>query len=120
MWSDAVQHADADALERVLSADPSVVHGLDGDGRPLVHAIACAVTSDLALPPQRSEAHRALLDVALVHGADPEAPGPDGRSALHVAAFVGDVELCDALLAGGAHREREDTDGCAPVHLACF
>ena len=51
-------------------------------------------------------------------GANPNQCGPDGRTALHFAALVGNAEKVALLLANGANIRAEDDDGQTAARLA--
>ncbi len=46
--------------------------------------------------------------------------GPNGFTPLHMAAFVGDVDVCLCLLDGGADVGITDNSGRTPLHWAAF
>ena len=54
----------------------------------------------------------------LGRGANPNAPGHRGRTALHLAADRGEVEIVRLLLAAGGDPDRRDTHGDTPLHFA--
>jgi ankyrin repeat protein len=54
----------------------------------------------------------------LVQGADPNAAGADGSTALHWAVELDETELAHALLAAGARPAPANRLGIAPLHLA--
>lgn len=73
---------------------------------PLVEAIAF----------QQMEVVEALLE----RGADINAPGPVGRSALHVEAPNLDPKMIKWLLERGANPDARDDDGATPLHHAAL
>ena len=54
----------------------------------------------------------------LAKGADPNAPGQGGRTALHGAARIAAAETMQALLEAGGNPNRRDEDGNTPLHFA--
>ena len=54
----------------------------------------------------------------LAKGADPNAPGQGGRTALHGAARIAAAETMQALLEAGGDPNRRDEDGNTPLHFA--
>ena len=58
----------------------------------------------------RSGCSAGLLELLLSHGADPDQPGPDGRSPFTLAAVEGRADLADLLLRYGANDDSTDTD----------
>lgn len=93
--------ADADAAERLLAAHPGLVDSLDASDR---RALADAAWAGDA------SAVRLMLEL----GFDPAAPGQDGGTALHCAAWQGAAACVEAVLShpeGRALIHRRD-----PVH----
>ncbi|XP_032878074.1 ankyrin repeat domain-containing protein 50-like [Amblyraja radiata] len=82
--------------------------GLDSSGRPLLYLLALE---------NRVESARRLLD-----GAKPglEARDPDGRSALHVCAWLGLRELARLLLERGARVDAQDRQRRSALHSAAW
>ena len=58
----------------------------------------------------RSSCRPELVDLLLAHGADPDAPGPDGRSPYALATAQGRAELAVMLRRHGAVDDATDTD----------
>ncbi len=58
----------------------------------------------------RSSCRPELVDLLLAHGADPDAPGPDGRSPYALATALGRTELAVMLRRHGAVDDATDTD----------
>ncbi|MDC0721599.1 ankyrin repeat domain-containing protein [Nannocystis bainbridge] len=88
----AVEGGDIEAIEQALRAEPGLIAARTGDEDTLLH-LACW---------QKQTAIAALL---LARGADPNARGCYGRTALHYAVHDGravSVELVRSLLARGA------------------
>lgn len=61
-----------------------------------------------------------VAEVLLEKGADPNGPGPVGRTALHCVAPWLDVEIFRWLLERGADPDARDDDGGIPLHHAAF
>ena len=57
----------------------------------------------------------AVVQALLEYGADPNARGPDGRAALHLAAQSGNLDLIAVLLAHGADANVVDEAGTTPL-----
>lgn len=96
---DAVKAGDADAVRRILAADPAAAHAREDDGEsPLLMALYTG--------------RRELADLLLAHGRR-----PDGFEA----AALGDVERLRALLdAEPSAVTRISSDGWTMLHLAGF
>ncbi len=58
----------------------------------------------------RSACRPELIDLLLAHGADPDAPGPDGRSPYALATAQGRTEVAAVLRRDGAVDDATDTD----------
>jgi hypothetical protein len=98
-------HARLDLLAR---------HGLDGRERDP----GAWAGSPTELPPIHRASTPDAVRSVVAAGADVEARH-DGRSALHQAAFMDDVELVRALLGAGADPEaRDDTHRTRPLEWA--
>lgn len=59
-----------------------------------------------------------FIPLLLDHGADPDARGACGATALHIAAQYGDIRLVNAFLQAGADCLAIDHDGCNVIHYA--
>ncbi|GAB4509292.1 MAG: hypothetical protein Tsb0020_25740 [Haliangiales bacterium] len=91
---------------------------------------ACAVPNPPTRPPSAPSPLRAALDFAdlgaaemtaatlLANGADPNAPEPDGSTALHAAASRGSVDIVEMLIRKGARVDARDRHGRDPLALA--
>jgi ankyrin repeat protein len=79
-------------------ADPRRYH--DDDGEP----------ASAAYEAVRSGCSAELLGLLLAHGADPDQPGPDGRSPFTLATVQGRADLAAVLLEHGAADDTTDTD----------
>lgn len=86
-----------------LSPNQRPYHGL----HPLMYA--CRADKTLDIPKVKY-----LIEL----GADVNAIGPQGRTALHYAARGGNAELCNFLLNAGADRTRLDEAGRTPFDIA--
>lgn len=106
--AEAARSGDGEALARMLSrgGDPD---SMDEMGVPLVTlaALACADGEDRALG--------CLVDV----GANVDAVGRDGSTALKEAASLGLHGAVDALLRGGADPDSKAAGGLTPLMIAC-
>jgi len=58
----------------------------------------------------RSACPGELVELLLAHGADPDAPGPDGRSPYRLAVGKGRTDLAALLRRGGAREDATDID----------
>ena len=86
-----------------LSPNQRPYHGL----HPLMYA--CRADKTLDIPKARY-----LIEL----GADVNAVGPQGRTALHYAARGGTTELCELLLVAGADETVTDKEGRTPLDIA--
>ena len=97
-------HADAPVIMRLLTGAADI----DLDARDAREATALG------------EAVAFMNPIAVIHlldcGADPNAPGPHGRTALHFAAIAHDGAMTDRLLRAGADPDRPDDDGMRALH----
>jgi ankyrin repeat protein len=95
-----ISNNDAEAVRVLLDAgaDPTRYRNDDGEPASAVRA-ALATGCDLE-----------LVDLLLAHGADPNAPGPDGRSPYRVATAEGRPELMELLRRHGARDDTSDID----------
>jgi hypothetical protein len=87
-----VSTGDVEVARRLLEAGADPARYRDDDGRP-GGAVAAAV---------RAGAPAALVALLLDHGADPDAPGPDGRAPLQAALARGEQDLAALLRTRGA------------------
>jgi ankyrin repeat protein len=92
--ADAVRSGDAAEIRRQLQSIAPDTPGSDGTTL-LMMAIAHG----------KLDSARALLD----GGADPNRAGPDGKTAVHLAAFADDPELLRAVLAHGGKADARNT-----------
>ncbi|HEX6513478.1 MAG TPA: ankyrin repeat domain-containing protein [Chloroflexota bacterium] len=91
---------DAEGVRLLLEggADPS--RYADDDGKPCA-AVPAAI---------RAECSAKLVGLLLLHGADPNGPGADGRSPLRLATGLGRSDLVDVLRRAGAHDDTTDVE----------
>jgi ankyrin repeat protein len=82
----------------------------------VIHGNALAA-SDVADAAMRDDATRVVTLIAAK--ADVNAPQPDGSTALHWAAYHGDVKLAGALLRAHANPGAVMENGMTPLSLAC-
>lgn len=88
------------AVRVLLEAGADLARYRDDDGHPAaVVPAALAAGCDVE-----------LIELLLTHGADPDAPGPDGRSALRVATAQGRSDLVELLRRHGARDDATDID----------
>lgn len=62
--------------------------------------------------------NRAVVNMLLANGADPNVVDDNGNTPLHFAALIGDAVITDALLNRGADPNRSNNNGCFPLHYA--
>ena len=86
-------------------ADALIGHGFDLHRRPMAFEHSRADTGG----------GPAVVRALLEYGADPNARGPDGRAALHLAAQSGNLDLIAVLLAHGADANATDEAGTTPL-----
>lgn len=101
-------------------ARPALHVAMEG-GRGALIANGPGVHDREGPPPFREASNRAPLDaVALLldAGANPDAVGPDGSTALHLAVEGGQIEIVRALAAAGAALGARNGDGLTPLALA--
>ena len=112
----AAEMSSAGELHRVLEAgaDPNA---RDDEGNAPLHRV---VDPEPRWAPNKHDAPalRAAVDVLLAAGADPDAQGRHGATALHVAAYGGNAHAVAALLDGGADPHAGDSDRDTPLHWA--
>ncbi len=87
--------------------------GADPNSRPEYLDPAIVLSGDKRVPPR-------LLLSLLDRGADPDARGKCRRTALHAAAFSGNLPAALALIGRGAELEPVDTWGHTPLYRAAF
>lgn len=104
IWA-AARAGDLDAIDRHLKSG-AAVEAIDPDrgGSPLAWAAAGG----------RAEAVQRLID----RGADVNAAGPDGGTALHGAAFLGHEKTVEVLIRNGANLNVVNKDGSTPLDAA--
>lgn len=97
---------DVALAERLLAADPALANTATPAGG---HFWAGRRPLHLAIP----RGHAGMVKVLLAHGADPNAPDPEGGSALHIAAWHGQLDVIRTLVAAGARLEMGDAEWSA-------
>ena len=88
-------------------------HGADPNSRHL------SINPIIVMCAER-KAPYSLIERALALGADPNAQGHCRRTALHAAAFTGDLQVVRKLIANGVDLEALDTWGHTPLYRAVF
>src|SRR5262245_46878424 len=63
---------------------------------------------------------RSAVQALLQQKADPNAPQADGATAIHWAAYRGDLELADILIRAGANVRLANREGATALSLACI
>lgn len=71
----------------------------------------------LVLAVQKDQMHPVVQEL-IARGANLEAKGRDGETALHAAAVCGSMDDVQALLTAGASPNTADRDGNTPLHIA--
>lgn len=61
---------------------------------------------------------KAMTDLLIAAGADPNLTNDDGETPLHMAAYGSDIGVIESLLLNGADPNAVDSDGNTPLHLA--
>ena len=128
----AIRAQDLPSVERLLSTDPALVSATDENGRSAVMSALLIIAGESFLPPAGNPTLQALLrhdpvltffescatgdvDVvraALLHnGSLANSWHPMGLSALHFAAFSGDVAMTRLLLDSGAQIDARARNG---------
>jgi ankyrin repeat protein len=137
---EAAAVGDVAALHREFETDENAVHRMSADGFTPLHlacyfgnhaaALACissgadvqAVASNPSrLCPIHSAAaggHREIIQLLLLHGANPNCAQHGGWTALHSAAGHGHIEMVRTLIDGGAHAHQASDDGKTPADMA--
>lgn len=91
---------DVGAVRVLLEAGADPARYRDDDGQPVsIVPVAIAAGCDLE-----------LIELLLAHGADPDAPGSDGRSPYQLAMAQGQPELLELLRRHGARDDARDID----------
>jgi len=88
-------------------------HGADPNSRHL------SITPVIVMCAERNAPY-SLIERVLALGADPNAQGHCRRTALHAAAFTGDLQVTRKLIAHGVDLEALDTWGHTPLYRAVF
>src|SRR5687768_15593663 len=79
--------------------------------------LAAAGPDDARVADAVMRADRASVRTLLAQGANVNAPQPDGTTALHWAARMGDVDTARLLLKAGAKASATTRYGVTPLHL---
>lgn len=103
-----IEEKDAEALEKILQANPEVINQVDDDVTLLHHA---AASGDLS-----------ILEVLLENGALPDGNPDCSATPLHWAASLNQKEVCQELVEFGASLEATDAlgEGGTPLVQALF
>lgn len=114
---EAASVGNVDVVRRLIDAGAGL-QPADGYGRTALTMAAC-MNPNLALPPGPNERRRALVQLLLKAGAEPDASSQETQSALLVAAGQGDGPVVADLLEAGASPDRTDESGeTALMHAA--
>jgi ankyrin repeat protein len=97
------------AMKTMLSGNDRLLDSIDGNGDPV---ICIVIGSD------RSKNSLSVVDFMMKNGADPNAPGQNGKTALHLAAWLGTSAFVPILLRGGADVNCKNWNGDTPLHHA--
>ena len=73
-----------------------------------------------ALVDAAARGDQAAVQALIAQGADVNAPGVDGATALHAAVHADRLEIAETLLKGGANAAAADRYGLTPLYLACL
>ncbi len=95
-----ISTGDLDAVRLLLDAGADPNRYRDGDGRR-VAVVAEALTAG---------ASNEVIELLLSHGADPAAPGPDGRSPYRLATALDRGDVVELLVRHGARDDRTTVD----------
>jgi len=80
--------------------------------------LAPAVIEGRIFPPEEEKKYLEAIQVAVEHGADVNAPGPGGRTALHGAVLWGELGIIQYLAEKGADLEARDMYGQSALSIA--
>jgi ankyrin repeat protein len=95
-----ISSADVESVRLLLKAGADPNRYIDGDG----HATA-VIPEALA-----ADAPAGVIELLLAHGADPAAPGPDGRSPYRLATALDRTDVTEMLARHGARDDRTPAD----------
>lgn len=100
----AMDHGSTKALERLLSWGYPVERPIRGEQRVLHHAVFSRGPAEAR--------------IAIAAGADVNAPGHAGLTALAQALWQSRMDIIQELLAAGADPNKREPDGATPLHRA--
>ncbi len=129
----ALKYEHRDVYEALVRHSPAKVRFLDAAMRDDEPAARKAMKEDRSLPGSLKEEDHRLISFAALHGRvgacrlmlklgfDPMARGMDGGTALHSAAWVGNVQIVEAILKPGvAVNSVNKTHGSPPLGWAAY
>lgn len=103
----AAAHGKLDVVQRLVEQDDALVDARSEYGlTALMQAISLG--------------HIPVAKWLLEKGADANATGVDGKTALHTCAFEDAVEEAELLLSYGAEVNKQARNGQSPLHVAAF
>lgn len=102
---EAAQAGDLKRVETLVSASPELVHSRDWNEDTPLHLAAYF-------------GYRDIVELLLIHDADPNARNTHGKTCLHRAAFNGHKDIAKLLLMRGADVSAKDNYGDTPLHEA--
>lgn len=103
-FQDALEKGDTKKVAAMLSRDPALAGARVEESYPIL------IASD--------NGYREIVELILSRGADVNARGVLGETALHLASAKGYYEIVEILLGKGAFINARRSDGVIPLHLA--